>query len=157
MIEATSTGRIIKFVVPGAPVPYLRMTQGQVKLMRIPLHKINSPGALRIRERIQRALDYKEWVRAHTLGKQYDRAPKSKTVLNVMCYFSNKKHADPENVRKLIQDAIFNCDKFVAGSVDFSYDSGNPVGDTENWPKNNIVIGPLFILYLIPSFSNHCI
>jgi hypothetical protein len=115
----------LTFVVHGDPVPYLRMTQGQVKLMRIPDRKISASGA-KVKAKIQRYFDWKEFVSAHTLGLHFDRAPKKKLFLNVMCYFADKKHADPENIRKGIQDAIFEQDKMVAGAVDFDYDKDNP-------------------------------
>ncbi len=126
MINNVAAQKVIRFTVPGAPVPYLRMTQGQVRLMRIPIHKLKSEAAYKTRMRIQRVLDYKQWVTAHTFGKRYDRSPKKKTTLNVMCYFANKKHPDPENVRKLIQDALFDFDKHVVGMVDFEYDAADP-------------------------------
>jgi hypothetical protein len=43
-----------------------------------------------------------------------------------MIYFRNRKHPDPENVRKGIQDAVFRKDNLVAGNVDFGYDAMNP-------------------------------
>ena len=49
-----------------------------------------------------------------------------KVQLDCMIYFANKKHSDPENARKGIQDAIFKNDKYVMGSVDFDYDKESP-------------------------------
>jgi len=115
----------ILFTVSGDPVPYLRMTQGQVKLMRIPDHKLR-PGGLRIKTAIRRYFAYKDQVHVAAWEKRVDPEPKEKVFLNVMIYFRNRKHADPENVRKGIQDAIFKKDRLVAGSVDFGYDQANP-------------------------------
>ena len=115
----------LKFTVPGSPVPYLRMTQGQLKVMRFPLRKLRSDGLI-IRRRIQRYLDYKSAVRLVANRWVYDRAPVRKVFLNVVIYFRDRKHGDPENVRKGIQDAIFDEDKMVAGSVDFFYDPKYP-------------------------------
>lgn len=119
------TGVNITFVVHGDQIPYTRMTQGQVKLMKIPDHKI-TPEALKVKDKIRRYLVWKDFVRMHTLQLQFPRSPKEKIYLSVMVYFRNKKHADPENIRKGIQDAIFDQDKLVAGAVDFDYDEKNP-------------------------------
>ena len=117
--------KISSFIIGGDPVPYLRMTQGEVKLMRIPDHKLR-PGGLRIKTAIRRYFAYKDRVHIAAWAKRVDPEPKGKTYLNVMIYFRNRRHADPENVRKGIQDAIFSKDKMVAGGVDFDYDHENP-------------------------------
>ena len=49
-----------------------------------------------------------------------------KAYLHTRIYFANKKHADPDNVQKGIEDAIFKNDKYVAGTYDFDYDKKNP-------------------------------
>lgn len=116
---------MIEFTVSGDPVPYTRMTQKQVKLMKIP-DRILDTAALKVKQKIRRYFDWKDWVNSHTYRLKFNRKPKEKTHLNVMVYFRNKKHADPENIRKGIQDAIFEDDKYVAGCVDFDYDSKNP-------------------------------
>jgi hypothetical protein len=116
---------VIQFRVEGEAVPYTRMTQGQVKLMRIPDSRLDA-SAVKVKEKIRRYLRWKDWVYVHSGPFKFDRSPKTKTYLNVYVYFSNKKHADPENVRKGIQDALFNQDKLVAGSVDFGYDPEKP-------------------------------
>lgn len=115
----------IVFKIIGNPVPYLRMTQGQVKLMHIPDHKL-SIDYLKKKDRIRRYFEWKRWVRNISLNHEFPRKPTKKIYLNVMIYFSNKKHADPENIRKGIQDALFDNDKLVAGSVDFDYNERYP-------------------------------
>lgn len=116
--------RRFKFTVLGNPVPYKRMTQGQVKLMRIPYHKLRL-ASVKVVDGIKRYLDYKDIVRYSAIKEKFERAPKEKVYLHVMIYFKNKAHGDPENVRKGIQDALFEQDKYVAGSVDFDYDADN--------------------------------
>ncbi len=115
----------INFSVPGDPVPYLRMTQGQVKLMRIPDHKLR-PAGLKVKQRIRRYLNYKAAVGSLACGHDIDTSPRGKVYLNVMIHFGSHKHGDPENIRKGIQDAIYDQDKMVAGNVDFDYDRENP-------------------------------
>lgn len=121
---------MISFTIPGPPVPYLRMTQGQVKLMRIPDHKLRVDG-LRIKKRIRNYLAYKDCVFCKSRGLGIDRKPKEKVFLNVRIYFGNRKHGDPENCRKGIQDAIYEQDRMVAGSVDFFYDPKRPRVEVE--------------------------
>lgn len=115
----------ISFTVPGEPVGYLRMTQGEVKLLRIPRWKVRGEN-INKRDRIQRYLDYKKLVWMMSVNKGIDRAPKAKTLLKTMVYFENRKHPDAENVHKAISDALFTNDKMVCGSFDFDYDPENP-------------------------------
>ena len=52
-----------------------------------------------------------------------------KYYVDIMIYFKDKKHGDPDNVAKGINDSIFIkplSDKYVAGSYDFDYDKTNP-------------------------------
>lgn len=113
------------FEVPGDSVPYTRMTRGGLKLLKMPDHKLDKTG-LDKKRKIQRYLDYKNLVEMISLQAKFDRAPKEKVYLNCMIYFKNYAHADPENVRKGIQDALFDNDKYVAGAYDFDYDPQNP-------------------------------
>jgi Holliday junction resolvase RusA-like endonuclease len=115
----------IEFTVPGNPVPYLRMTQGQIKLMRIPDHRLDT-AALKVKERIRRYLTWKDWVCVRASGLQFDRSPKSKTRVDVMLYFASGKHGDGDNYFKGICDAIFTNDNKVVGSFDYAIDKENP-------------------------------
>jgi len=115
----------IRFSVCGNPIPYLRMTQGQVRLMHIPEERLR-PHVLKVVRRIRAYLNYKDEVYLFSKKWPIDRAPKIKVYLNVMIYFSGARHADPENIRKGIQDAIFVNDRMVAGAVDFDYDAEKP-------------------------------
>ncbi len=116
----------ISFTVAGEPVGYLRMTQGQVRMMKIPDRRICTRAALNMKNRIRKYLAYKDEVRIASTNLLFDRKPKKKVYLDVMIWFGSHRHPDPENVRKLIQDAIFDQDKMVAGAVDFDYDPENP-------------------------------
>ncbi len=121
---------MITFTIPGDPVPYLRMTQGQTRLMRIPDRKTSRQGAA-VKARIRRYLVFKEFVLLCSLGKKYNPAPMSKTILNVTVFFKNRKHGDPDNIRKGIQDALFTQDRCIAGSVDYFYDPQRPRCEVE--------------------------
>jgi hypothetical protein len=120
----------IAFTIVGDPVPYLRMTQGQLKLLHVPTWKI-SPQGLKTVKRIRRYFSYKDDVRLAARVFKFSRRPESKIYLNVFVYFRNRKHADPENIRKGIQDSLFEQDNKVAGSVDFGYDPKNPRVEVE--------------------------
>jgi hypothetical protein len=54
---------LIKFIVEGEPTAFLHLTQGQVKLMRIPDQKLR-PDGLKVKNAIRRYLSYKEKVHA---------------------------------------------------------------------------------------------
>jgi hypothetical protein len=129
MIRTTTQSENIRavysFVIPGPAVPYQRITQGQVKLMRIPDHKL-TPSHLKVKQRLRRYFDYKDVCALVCARIPFDRSPKTKVYFNAICYFSDKKHGDCENVRKAVQDAIYGQDKMVAGFVDFHYDENNP-------------------------------
>jgi hypothetical protein len=119
-----------RFIIPGDPVPYLRMTQGQVRLMRIPDARLR-PDGLKIKTRIRAYLEYKDLVFKYSMGQSVNRAPRVKVFMDVMIYFSTGRHGDPENIRKGIQDAIYTQDRMVAGSVDFDLDLMNPRVEVE--------------------------
>lgn len=124
----------------GNPIPYLRMTRGELKLLKIPGHKIRSKSAMAKREGIQRYLDWKEYVKMclyfNPIGNGERQLKKVKIDQLLNCgekvhmdcsiYFANKKHGDPDNIFKGIGDAIFTNDKHVVGSFDYEYDKDRP-------------------------------
>jgi hypothetical protein len=102
----------IEIPTDGNAVPYKRMTQAEARIR-------NKPG-------IKRYLDWKDMIASSTNHLAFMRAPQEKVYLYVHVYFRDKRHGDPENVRKGIQDAMYVQDKLVAGCVDFGYDRDNP-------------------------------
>ncbi len=117
----------ISFTVPGEPAGYLRMTQAQVRMMKIPDRRIRTRATLNMKNRIRKYLAYKDQVRLASTNLLFDRKPKQRTYLDVFIYFTNPaRHPDPSNVRNADQDAIFDQDRLVAGYVDFDYDPENP-------------------------------
>lgn len=119
----------------GNPVPYTRMTQG-TKF---------GPKALSY-------ADWKEYVRNTFLAHCVDQnllnhedfrglvyalpglkpivASKNKVVMHIMITFMNDAHADSDNVFKGIADALFQNDKYVAGSFDYQYGEAGKVDIT---------------------------
>lgn len=122
----------------GNPIPYLRMTYKELKLLKIPDHRMRSKSGLARKKTLLRYLDWKDYVRTCLQFAKIDgrRATKEEIVratrmdkkvqLDCMIYFANKKHGDPENIRKGAQDSIFANDKYVVGNVDYQYDKENP-------------------------------
>lgn len=120
---------IINFSVTGDPVPYLRMTQNQVRLIHAKDHKLSN-SLLKKKQQIQRYLDYKSLVQAESLQYKFDRSPgEKKTRVYVVAFFSNKKHGDPDNILKCVLDALFDSDKYVSSCVDYQYDKKAPLVD----------------------------
>ncbi len=117
--------RKLFFVVEGDPVPYERMTAGELKWLRIPERRLTRAQAARKR-RILAYFAYKDLVRAAIGAQRYDRAPRQKAYAAMTVYYRNLTHGDPDNIKKGILDAAFECDKFIASSVDFSYDPARP-------------------------------
>jgi len=119
------------------PIPYLRMTRRGLRLLNIPEYRVNK-GAITKRRGIKRYLDWKDYVRvcfitgAMADGKEATDSHKKeilnekKVHMDCMIWFANKRHGDPDNIRKGIQDALFSNDKYVVGSVDYQYDTDNP-------------------------------
>ncbi len=122
--------RQIKFAVSGDPVPYLRITQGQMRLMRVPDQKLDDEK-LKVKRSIEKYMTYKSAVYWAAVYENFQRKPKDKVFMNVVIYFSSGQHGDPDNIRKGIQDAVFENDNKVAGSVDFFYDPKNPRVEVE--------------------------
>ena len=115
----------------GNPVPYLRLTQNELRLLRIPAWKARITGK---RTRVQRYMDWKEYVYLCFLKacqenkvspeeffRHISRAQKVR--LDCIVHFKDRRHGDPENVRKGISDAIFQDDRKVIGFYDFDYSS----------------------------------
>jgi hypothetical protein len=110
----------------GNAVPYTRMTQRS---------KHVDPAALR----------YEAWklhvVQCFTMQTRqgFPCDGDGHYRLDVKCFFLGENHADPENVRKGIQDALFVYgDKHVIGSVDMEH-----VKDT---PRVEVVVDKLLFL-----------
>lgn len=104
------------------PVPYTRTTTKA---------KFISPA-------YQKYAAWKKYVIAACLSKSAKTSlipglldGKKKTRLDCVCFFMNKRHGDPENIRKGIQDALFANDKYVWGTVDFFYDKEKPRVEVE--------------------------
>jgi len=111
----------IEFVVPGDPVSCLRITQGQLKLLRIPRAKLWA-GQLRVYDRIHKYLAYKEEIQYRCPIKVLDNA----FCLDIIMYFRNQKHPDPDNVFKAFADALFTNDNRLVGSFRFHIDPTCP-------------------------------
>ena len=91
----------------GNPIPYHRMTQRS-----------------KWTKAAQRYLAYKNYIVKYALkaGLRIEKLTRNGTYeLNVVCMFHGENHGDPENVRKGIQDALFQIagDKHVWGMVTF--------------------------------------
>ena len=111
----------LRFLVPGNqenpegnPIPYHRMTQRS-----------------KWTKAAQRYLAYKNYVVRHALeaGLKIDKLTRNGCYqLDVICLFHSENHGDPENIRKGIQDALFQVagDKHVWGQVTFADGANNP-------------------------------
>lgn len=99
----------------GNPVPYERMTQRG---------KFKDP-------RDARYLAWLTYVRQCWMVQVGQELPQERDGhyrLDVHCYFAGERHADPDNVRKGIQDALFGgCgDKHVTGEVTCQHVTRSP-------------------------------
>jgi Holliday junction resolvase RusA-like endonuclease len=114
-----------KFEVPGDPVPYLRMTQKEVRMSKAAEASLKGGQITKYRA-IHRYWEYKNKVQLCSLQVKFDRNPQEKMYIHIDIYFRNKKHGDPDNIIKCVLDAIFDNDKYVAPCCDFFYDKDNP-------------------------------
>jgi hypothetical protein len=99
----------------GNPVAYERMTQKS---------KWKDPAALRY-------LAWKQFVQLSWIQQTRPHLPDKKNGhyrLDVVCYVQGERHADPENIRKGIQDALFQVsgDKHVTGLVELFHVARDP-------------------------------
>lgn len=101
----------------GNAIPYFRQTQRSARFNR---------NAIRYHH-------WKDYVRAafnadtdNTVNQYKMLEVPVKAYLHTRIFFANKKHADSDNIQKGIKDALFENDKFVAGTYDFDYDPQNP-------------------------------
>ena len=98
----------------GNPIPYHRMTQRS-----------------KWTKAAQRYLAYKNYIVRHALeaGLKINKlTPNGVYELDVVCHFRSENHGDPENIRKGIQDALFQIagDKHVWGMVAFVHHPSKP-------------------------------
>jgi hypothetical protein len=119
---------MIKFTVDGEAVPYIRMTQAQVKLMKIPDHKITNTSNIKTKKQLKRYFDWKELVNFHARNLDFSRSPNedNKLFVTTIFYFKNYKHCDSDNAHKGILDALFDSDKCVTGAHYYFIDKTNP-------------------------------
>jgi Holliday junction resolvase RusA-like endonuclease len=118
---------MIKITIPIDPIPYLRMTQAEVNMMKIPRRRVK-PGALSKWDAINRYLAYKSHVWALSRMKLWSAALDLDKKIRMDCvfYVRNGKHGDPDNCWKAIADSLFENDSRVVGSFDFFFDSEHP-------------------------------
>lgn len=113
------------FTIPGISVPYLRMTQKELRLLKVPDHKLQD-RQIKKKRGIQRYLNYKDAVKLISSRHKYNRSPVSKIVVFIVVFFPNKKHGDPDNILKCILDALFDSDKYISSCVDYQYSQDSP-------------------------------
>lgn len=92
--------------LPFNPLPYKRTTQRQ---------KWVDEGYKKYQE--WKSFILCEFFKQNKITKQLSGA----YFVEVKMTFKDKKHADPDNVAKGINDAIFKNDKFVSGKYTFDY------------------------------------
>ena len=150
-VDEREYATLLEFVIEGNqedpkgnPIPYLRLTQNEMKLLHIPDHKMASASGARKKRAVKRYFDWKSYVKETCLyqstldGKKAEvyavkmmLAENGKMQFDCKIFFKNRKHADPENIRKGVQDSLFTNDKLVMGSVDFDYDPKRPRVEVE--------------------------
>jgi Holliday junction resolvase RusA-like endonuclease len=118
---------MIKFTIPIDPVPYLRMTQAEAALMRIPRSRIRA-AALQRWQTVYRYLEYKKHVWALSRMELWRSSLDLGEKIRMDCifYFRSGKHGDPDNCWKAIADSLFTNDSKVIGSFDFFFHSEVP-------------------------------
>lgn len=92
----------IDFVVKGEPTSYLRMTQGQVKLMMIPDRRLNS-DCLAIKNRIRKRMDYKDSIRMAALAVWGNSGPTTKPIYLALKIFRKVPKGFPGPKRYLAE------------------------------------------------------
>jgi len=100
----------------GNPIPYYRMTQ-------------KSKWKDKYAKRYNAWKKYVQQCWLEKFGKYPDFEPTGTYQLNVFCHFMaygpdvHDGHGDPDNIRKGIQDALFESDCHIWGTVYFTHDT----------------------------------
>lgn len=55
------------------------------------------------------------------IQKKPIKAKKDRSCMDILIYWKNDAHADPDNIFKGIADALFENDKYLVGSFDYIY------------------------------------
>jgi hypothetical protein len=108
----------IHFTIPGHPVGYTRTTQNttwEPRYLKYTAYKNAVVAAF---------LDQVPGEWGHP--KPLTTTEEFRTEMTCKIYFRNRRHPDPSNVHKAIEDALFKCDKYCEGSFSFGYDLDNP-------------------------------
>jgi hypothetical protein len=108
----------IHFTIPGHPIGYTRTTQNTLwepRYLKYTAYKNAVIAAF---------LDQVPGEWGHP--KPLTTTEEFRTEINLMIYFKNRRHCDPDNCFKAISDSLFKCDKYVSGDFDFDYDPINP-------------------------------
>ena len=110
----------------GNPIPYLRTTQGtQWTKAAIRYSQWKAFVRICLIDSLQGIpKDNVLWCVAK--NNKAIEFTKTKSEMQLQIFFSNKAHADPDNIFKGIADALFVNDKLLSGSFDFGYDKENP-------------------------------
>ena len=106
----------MKFTIPGRPVPAVRMTQNEAKLMRYGRHPTNKSLQQKY-DRIKRYLDYKDTVAWTAKGS---RVPFYESTVRIeIDIYTNGVVGDWDNYGKSIcdalQDVVYKNDRQVKG------------------------------------------
>jgi Holliday junction resolvase RusA-like endonuclease len=110
----------------GNPMPYFRRTQGSLW----------SKGAQRYaawvqyvrRECYMQTTLREKWEMPSGRSKQFRYAhpfellPMQKARMDIVIYFADEAHADPDNIFKGLADALFKNDKHLVHSTDYVHD-----------------------------------
>ena len=119
----------------GNPIPYLRMTQGSkwsdpavryhgwCDYVRRLYKEASGYVAPNERSRYT-AKEYREMVHEFEPKKPIPGSPKGRTTVTI--YFGTENHADPDNVVKGINDALFENDKHIDVSTSHSCKNAEP-------------------------------
>ena len=101
--------------------PKMRLTQGQVKLMRIPRHKINQ-RSLKLYDRIAKYLTDTEIMCLNFKVFWNERKPiDEEVVISWAVHLPHKRCVDSDNIDKQIRDCLQNAgvvmnDKLIRGT-----------------------------------------
>lgn len=101
----------------GNPIPYHRTTQGSY-------WNASSKRYLSWKNYVVKS--FCDQLNIKDDGRKPIKKSAEKLNMKLHIYFKDKTHGDSDNVFKGIADALFENDKYLSGSFDYSYDKENP-------------------------------
>lgn len=105
----------------GNPIPYKRSTQRTQWKLEIILYNQWKDYIRNTIFKVYPDTQYEAGGRFKLQIHPFTTSRQQKAYMSLKIFFKGHSFGDPDNIFKGIADALFKCDKYLAGSFDFEY------------------------------------